>query len=270
MVVYVEYALAENFLLDGMLLYLALRAAKRKIRKKRLFFAAALGAAFAVAFPLLPMPEFLAYLLKFAFGGLLCLVANGRGRYAATCVFFFGFSFVFAGALFALLNGFEVSGTKSGSYELARAPATFTLCGGAAFAVFALDLVKKLYRKRAVEKFTYDCEIRANGKTAFAAGFWDSGNTAAKHGTPVCFVSPDIAYDLWESLALDGEKIVCEELAVTTMSGVKTVRLFKGTLIVKREDKTAEKEVYFSPSANILSRGYKLLLHSRIFEETGD
>ena len=206
MVVYVEYALAENFLLDGMLLYLALRAAKRKIRKKRLFFAAALGAAFAVAFPLLPMPEFLAYLLKFAFGGLLCLVANGRGRYAATCVFFFGFSFVFAGALFALLNGFEVSGTKSGSYELARAPATFTLCGGAAFAVLALDLVKKLYRKRAVEKFTYDCEIRANGKTAFAAGFWDSGNTAAKHGTPVCFVSPDIAYDLWESLALDGKR----------------------------------------------------------------
>ena len=53
MEIYIEYALAENFLLDAMLLWLAMKAAKQEISLWRIVLAAAIGAAFAVAFPLL-------------------------------------------------------------------------------------------------------------------------------------------------------------------------------------------------------------------------
>ena len=35
------------------------------------------------------------------------------------------------------------------------------------------------------------------GKNIKVKGFYDSGNSAEKNGLPVCFVRPDICYDLW-------------------------------------------------------------------------
>lgn len=75
MEIYIEYALAENFLLDAMLLWLALKAAKQQISFKRIALASAFGAAFAVIFPLLDTGKILSYILKFSVGALLTLIA---------------------------------------------------------------------------------------------------------------------------------------------------------------------------------------------------
>ena len=89
MEIYVEYALAENFLLDAMLLWLALKTARQTIGWGRICLAAALGAVFAVIFPLMRLGNVLAYLLKFAVGLLLCLISvkgKGIGRDSATAL----------------------------------------------------------------------------------------------------------------------------------------------------------------------------------------
>lgn len=111
MEIYIEYALAENFLLDAMLLWLAMKAAKQEISLWRIVLAAAIGAAFAVAFPLLKTGKTIAYILKFSVGALLCLVAvkgKGIGRYALTALLFFGFSFALGGALLAVYSAFSI------------------------------------------------------------------------------------------------------------------------------------------------------------------
>ncbi len=314
MVVYVEYALAENFLLDGMLLWLSLKAAKRKIHILRLLLAATLGAVFAVLFPIFSLSTALSYALKGVFGILLCGVCFGKinGLYqlkafAFCCAFFFAFTFAFAGMLFALLNVLPLG--AGNSYEIMRAPATLTLCGGVAFAAGTVAFIKKVYRKRAQERLLYPCEITAsNGKRASVKGFYDSGNSAEKNGLPVCFLSLDIVYDLFYDEWLYGNGVaplkadradredkgekadktdkadkayksektgkkggqVCDELTVATVGGTSTVRLFRGTLTVEAprggRGEKVKKEVYFSPAPNMLSREYKLLLHSRIFE----
>ena len=61
MVVYIEYALIENFLLDGLLLYLAVFTAKNTVKFGRLALSAAVGAVGALAVPLLPVAAFWAY-----------------------------------------------------------------------------------------------------------------------------------------------------------------------------------------------------------------
>ena len=111
MEIYVEYALAENFFLDAMLLWLALRTAKQKISPGRLVLASAVGAAFAVVFPLLQLGTVFSYILRFAVGFLLCLIAvkgKGWGRYAITSLLFFGYSFGLGGALLALYSAFSL------------------------------------------------------------------------------------------------------------------------------------------------------------------
>ena len=76
MVVYVEYALVENFLLDGSLLYLSLKFCRLRVRRIALFLSALTGSVFAVLFPLLPLTGVVAYLVRFAFGCVLCLVVS--------------------------------------------------------------------------------------------------------------------------------------------------------------------------------------------------
>lgn len=266
MVVYIEYALAENFLIDGMLLWLSARAAKRGVRIKNLLLAAMLGAVFAVVFPVFSLPKWADYACKFAFAPLLCALAFGRIKtrterraFALFTALFFAFSFALAGMLFALLNAFAVNGANS--YEVARAPFVLALCGGAAFLVAAVELIKRLYKKRAIERLSYDCEVRNGAKSVQVKGYYDSGNVASKNGTPVCFLAPDLVYDLWGDAAWQ----IYEELCITTVSGVKTVRLFKGVLLLGGE----ETEAYFSPAANMISREYKLLLNARILERRG-
>lgn len=267
MIVYVEYAFVENFVLDTMLLYLSFRAAKVDFKWKKLLFSAAVGAIFALLFPLLSLPDPLASFLKFFVGFLLCLLCFDRfkwGKYAFVCVCFFGFSFAFAGAIFAVYNGF--SHLENG-YKIDQAPVALVLCGGVGFTLLTLSAMKKFYRKRALHSHLYPCKIRYNERSVNALGFLDSGNMATRNGLPVCFVSPDITYELWENELAFSNAVTREEITVLTVGGEKTLPLFKGELTIQTPDGVFErKEVYFSPSAHIVSREYKILLQSCILE----
>lgn len=258
MVVYIEYALLENFLLDFVLLRLAFYASKVAVSGKRVCFSALLGAIFALLFPFLVLPIWLAVALKIAVGALFCLLAFGKirngkewGRYALSTVFFFAFTFAFGGALTALLPSVPAKGLVGIGFAL------LTLLG--------VLFVRKLYEKRAVERFVYACTVKNGKKSARVSAFYDSGNTARYKNRPVCILSPDIAWELWGEEMFETTGQVRDEMQISTLNGTRKTRLYKGKLTVEKE--TTVDEVYFAVSANMLSRGYSLLLHSQIFED---
>lgn len=266
MEIYIEYVLIENFLLDATLLYLSLKAVRRKIRYKRLCLAGALGAIFALFYPFLILPPILSSALKVAVGLLLCLIAFGGiknkkdgGRYALNAVYFFLFSFCFGGAILAVFPFTADMGI--GKVSPVCVFSTFTV-----LAVIALALLKKLYRRYAVERYVYPCIVRCLSREVKAFGFYDSGNFAEHNALPVCFLSPDLAFDVFGGELFQAGEIEMAATKITTMSGEKTLRLFKGEIEIKTREKTVKKQAYFALSANMLSRGYKLILHSRIFE----
>ncbi len=263
MVVYIEYAFLENFLYDGVLLILALIAAKVRLRWIFLLFSACLGGIFALVFPWMRLTAWLDIPLKLAVGCLLCLLAHGRvktkkewGRYALTCILFFGLSFAFGGTLIAC----------SGGNALQKVPAIAVFLGFAIMASITLLLCKKLYKKRALHAFIYDCEIVYQGRCIRLLGFYDSGNTAKKNGKPVCFVASDVFYELWgEAVLSENPK---EEIVIVTMSGEKRLFLYCGQLRVKRNGEWIEKkEVYFARGGNMVSREYQMLLNACVLEE---
>ena len=260
MVVYIEYAFLWNLLLDGALLRLSLYAVKRRVKFGRLLLASLLGSGFAVLFPLLSLPVFLRNVLKFSVGALLCLIAFGKlkrkkewGKYALSIALFFAFTFAFGGAVL----GVSGENTKKGAILLALG----------VFTVGALVLIKKLYKRRAVERFTYPCKVSLGEKKQSVFGFYDSGNLAVHKGLPVCFLSPEIFYDIFgEEIAFGGATY--EKISLSTVSGTKRATACLGEVEIElKKGETMIKQVYFSPSPNMVLREYPLLLNSRIFEE---
>ena len=256
MVVYIEYAIAENFLIDGVLLWLALLATKSEIRIKRLLFGGLAGAVFAVVVPLFSLPVPLDYTLKILFVPCMCRLAYGRLKpkprakhFWILTVVFLLFAFAFAGLLFAFCTQITPKGER---YELARLPVVFMLCAGFVFTLGIPLLTVEFYKKRALQRLLYDCVIENNGRRVQVKGFYDSGNLAQKNGLPVCFISPDIVYELFYDTAQT------ETLAIATVSGTKTITLYKGTLCFENK----RTQAYFGLGVNMISREYKLLLNA--------
>ena len=268
MEIYIEYAFLQNFILDGALIWLSCQATKTPLHRGRWAFSALFGAVFAIVYPLLRLPSLLGMVLKISAGLLLCLLAVGSlkrkkewNRYALFTACFFALSFLFGGALNGVTQGSNTKGVRE----------VLTPLGFAVLSIFCVCLFGKLYKKRTVWRCMYDCAITNGAKAIQLQGFFDSGNTATKRGVPICFVSPEIVYELWgdETLFSDkGTGQVCDEVCITTISGAKKVCVYKGGLEIKIDGKVRKiKEVYFAPSRNIISREYSMILHSRIFDE---
>ncbi len=261
MVVYIEYAFIENFVIDFAVLCLSLLGVKRKIRLKNICFASTMGGVFALLFPFLRLSNFLSFLLKTAIGLLLCLLAFGRiksknegGMYAFSCILFFSFTALFAGALIAV-----------------GATGAFIWLGIALLCVATFIFIKKTRQRRVKEQFLYSCTITYKHERISVSGFYDSGNFANFEGAPVCFISPEIGFRFYEkNLEKEGGQ-VRDEITITTLNGKRKAKVYEGGLEIEENGKIFVcKKVYFAIATNMLSRGYKLLLNSRIFEERAE
>ena len=268
MEIYIEYAFLENFLYDLALLWLAFTAARVKMRGWKLALSASVGGVFAVAFPLLSLPQALGTAVKMAMGALLCMLAFGQlrtkkqwGKYALATALFFAFSFGFGGTLLVVYGPLSIG---------EKVPSVLVFLGFALLSVVGIYLIKKLYARRAIYSRIYACTLIAGERKIVAEGFYDSGNLATKNGVPVCFVSPALLYDLFGEEILKAEGQVFDEMQIATLAGEKTTRLYLGEIAVKTDEKTVCAHAYFAPSKNMIGREYTVLLNARIVEERED
>lgn len=257
MIVYIEYALIENFLYDYVLLSLSFWASREKTKWYKLAFSALCGAIFALVCPFITLPSVLFLCVKIGVGLLLCILSFGRlktkkewGRYAFTALCFFFLTFGFGGAMQSF------SGKKA-----LPPPAVFI--GFVLLSLSVAVLIRKLYEKRALHAFIYPCTLVFGQNNVRALGYYDSGNKATKNGVPICFISPELSYELLGEEWLKGGGTVCDEAEIITVSGGKKIAIFKGEIAVETSRGKIEKNgVYFSPSKNMITREYKVLLHA--------
>lgn len=258
MEVYIEYAFLQNFIFDGVLLFLALKGARAEICWKRICLSATVGAVFALIFPVLKCGKTLSLLLKISTAFLICLIPSKlntkkhRGRYAITVLFFFIFTFALGGAFLGLGKNFST-----------KYPLFFGLL---LFAVCVLLFIEKIYQKRTVVRFLYPCTLFYGEKTVKCEGFLDSGNLAVENDLPVCFLSPDLFYDLIGESYFQGGGQVCDETWVRTVNGGRQVFLYRGEISLEKSGKDIKKQAYFALSKNSISKEYRLLLNARLFD----
>ena len=184
MTVYIEYVLIDNFLIDYMLISLTLRVVGISINKVKVALTSALGAIFALIFPLLNLSEFILGALKLISGFLLITISTPRinGKKLYLCyVFFLTFTFLLGGTLIGVYEIFNLDYSSEISVALAFLPCYLIIR-------FITEIINYLYQKQSIESFCYDTELIYNEKPIKLKGFLDSGNSAFYNGLPIIFL----------------------------------------------------------------------------------
>ncbi|MCH5146743.1 MAG: sigma-E processing peptidase SpoIIGA [Clostridiales bacterium] len=236
MQVYVELALLENFCMDFTLLYCAKLVSKNGAGWRRISISSALGACFAVLFPLLPLPAVVGIIIKIVSGLILCLVAGKcksvKGYIKLTAAFFV-FSAVLAGALIGIFSLAGIAYAEGGGYILSSVPIGIPMFG-ALLLFIAARVIKNKYSKGS--KKEVNCRIYAGKSSVSIAGFFDSGNKVSYRGSPVSVIPKKSAEKI-----IDVEGIT-EGVKIHTVAGSKIIKVFTADrLEVDFGDKT---EIY--------------------------
>ena len=265
MIVYWEYAFAENFLLDGLLLWLALKTSRGKIRARNLLFASAVGAAEAVVVPLVAFPVWAAYLAKIAGGALICLLAVHRGSkktYLVCTAAFFLYTFALGGLLTAAYSFFGAEYAEGNGYLVESAPVALVFSLAGVFAIACVSGVKYLFRFRAVQKNLLRCTLTHGSRTVCWRGLADSGNCLIFRGKPVSVISPAAAF------ALFGREFpVAGRMSVRTVNGERETPVLeceKAVIYCGKEKNTIEHILFAVGDTG--SKEYPIILHTALTE----
>ena len=212
-VVYLEYALLENFILDAILLSLALRASGATARKINVVFAAALGSVQAVLIPIVPLPRWVVLLVKLCGGAIVCMIAICRGKniaYLKTTLLFYLFT-ALAGGILTFFSG-----------VFGGIPLWFEGAFFAGFYLFGKVAVNIFRRARKTYLNTAQCTLSHAGRTVRWKGLVDSGNMLYFRGNPVCVLSSVGVF------ALFGAHPVSEgRMTVQTVNGERESPVFR-------------------------------------------
>lgn len=225
MTVYFEYAFLENFLLDGLLLYLALRIARGKIKAWRLCLAAAVGAGEALLFPVISMPTWCAYLVKILGGILLCVIAVSGKRvktYAAATAAFFVSTFALGGLLTAAYSYFGIEYETGQGFLVERAPVALVFAAAGIFVLLACYGLRRIFRFVRLQKSTVECTLTQGDRTVRWKGLADSGNLLEFRGKGVCVCSAAAIFALFGRGAKEVGRI-----RVRTVNGEKESPVFE-------------------------------------------
>lgn len=220
MQVYIELALLENFCMDFVLLYCAKLVAKNPAHIFRTVIASALGACFAVVFPLFNAGAVWGIVLKIFSGLIICLISGkftGFKAYFKVTSVFLAFTFVLGGALIALfqLAGWDYSAGEG--FYLSSVPIGIPLLCGLLLIILARKLAARLKK---TERATIKIKICRGESFAELDGFYDSGNKVYSFSRPVSVIP------LWVAQKLIDESRIKETVKIHTVAGSKKIKIF--------------------------------------------
>ncbi|MCD7729340.1 MAG: sigma-E processing peptidase SpoIIGA [Clostridia bacterium] len=221
MQVYVELALAENFCMDFTLLSSAKLITKNICSYRRVACASALGACFAVVFPLFGLSGAWAVAVKllsgFALAAFGCRIKSVK-NYLKFSFVFLGLSLFTGGALIAVFSLAGWDYASGGGYIISSVPIGIPL-----FAVFLLALGCKVMAKKfsaRANKNSCRCIIYKGDKSVSINGFVDSGNKVYSGGVPVSVIPPSAAQKLTDAQALSAS------VTINTVTGSQKIKIF--------------------------------------------
>ncbi|MDR3216738.1 MAG: sigma-E processing peptidase SpoIIGA [Clostridiaceae bacterium] len=210
MEVYIEFVIFDNLMINLLLIYAVKTVLKLKIRTRRMFFAALVGAGFAVSLPYIPAFHELyklgtAVLMPLLFGGF----KKFKG-YLLNAAVFVLLSFALGGAVFALGLWLPYFNGNSG-----------VLGASAAGGIFLLYATRQLVLGIRARQVAGEAEVKihTDGGVIIASAFIDNGNvlTDAVTGKPVIIITGGL---------LNGTGITPERLiSVKTVTGERALPL---------------------------------------------
>lgn len=233
--------------MDFVLLYCAKLVSKNPAHILRTFFASALGACFAVVFPLFNIGAAWSIVIKIISGLIICLISGkfkGFKAYFKLTAFFLAFTFILGGALVAVftLAGWDYS--EGNGYLISSVPIGIPLFCGLWLIIAARKISARLKK---CDRATVKVKIFLGEKFCELNGFYDSGNKVYSFSRPVSVIPLNSALEIID------ESGIKDTVKIHTVAGSKKIKIFTADKVEIHEGeniKTINKAIFgISPYA---------------------
>lgn len=251
--VYIELVLLDNFLMDFVILFFAVRLSEKRVQFSRISLGAGIGAvysAFALGFPLLS-----GLFIKCMALGLMCLPLGARPfkRYLLRCGLALLCSFLFGGCIFfaMLALGAPLEGAYLGLPIL-----RYVLLGVAA-GIVLIEFYQRIPHPRSGAEYLIHAEFCDAGVNL--RGFLDTGNLLqSPGGIPIIIMAEKTAgEELKQAISRQG----VFSLPCLTASGKSELPAFlPDKLIITTNGKSYTSKAYLALTDAPLPSGYTALL----------
>ena len=117
MVVYIEYAILDNVIINYLLLSVTNKICNLNVNFKKIFFSSVVATIFSILKPLVTLNNILAILLKLIMGCvIICILYKFKKFKHFLCVYliFLSVTFLFGGFVIGILSIFNIKYTQSG------------------------------------------------------------------------------------------------------------------------------------------------------------
>lgn len=254
MQVYIEYVVADNLLINALILILTLRFMRYKISKLRVFISSAIGAVFAVFLPIFNVLNI--FVIKLILSLIMIAIVLGKcgiKRYLRGLAIFYALTFALGGATVGFASLF--------SYELAELSASlipfYVAVAGLALIVAQKLIYKHIILARRKSKYEDNVIISANGREITCKAYYDSGNRLYYKNKPTIIVDENVALQLYGQNGLNS---LDDYAQIDTIIGKKEIKVFP--LDYLREE--GKKDKIYGVMAGISERiqgQYQVVLH---------
>lgn len=219
MIVFVEYVLIDNFIIDFIILYSVCKLLKISISRLRLVGASLLGVGFAFATPYLVLNNAILFIIKLLMGVILVYVGlpiKKIKQFILAYLAFLFLTFLLGGICYGLQGFVSSAKINNGAIEYtADFPVSLII-----FAVFIFILLgNNLLQAMKSSKQNIKLDINFLGKTIRFYALVDSGNQLIDKKTklPITFLSRKKFETAYENFNLKGassyEYIMCKTVA---------------------------------------------------------
>lgn len=212
MVVFVEYVIIDNLIIDYLMLKATFTLTGAPLRKRRLFICSFLGGIIALTYPLMQGLGVLESLIKIFSGLLIVLLASkykSIKAYYVNAVIFFTFTFLTGGIILGIFSLFNIPTSSEISIALMVIPVYFV------FRFFS-ELIKYFFARKTTQSFIYKVDIKMFDNTLTVKGFMDTGNGLLDGVRPVVVANKRLFYRL---LGSNLAKVKLKKLDMITANG---------------------------------------------------
>lgn len=227
MVLYLEYVLLDNYIMDYLIINLIEKTYKYKIKKLNKIIACAGGSLLVLPLPYIYNNSIILLLYRILIATYMVLVLKrykNLKQFFTYFILFVAYTFVVGGLIFGIINFFQIEYSMSGIlfYSFEFPISIFIL----AF-IFIYNLCKKILIKLNKEKQTsnylYKLKIYANNNEVDCVGLYDSGNRIEVDGCGVNIISLDVFMKLYNQLKL--EKLILKDISSLQLKNPKYINI---------------------------------------------
>lgn len=190
MIIYVEYVIIDNMVINSLILLLTKELLKLKGNKLKLVISSMIGTAVAMISPILP--SIVNSLIKLPLALLMIAIAfdiSTIKKYTTSLFTFFCITFLFGGAVIGIgeMFGIKFIFNNGVMYEYKFPVGIIILICFVMFVVLK-NIMKYVFQKQKNSQLIFEAKLTDNGKTVNATAFLDTGNKIVIDEKPVCII----------------------------------------------------------------------------------